>query len=99
MLLIGVSDHEKIALKDLFSPYLIPSLHPDLQHHIMSQLHVNIQELAEEFQQSHPDLIFGLKMNPLVPTKLVLMPPMIMQTTTPKERTWKSMRIQTQMRM
>jgi hypothetical protein len=57
--LIGVSDHEKIALKGLFSPYLIPSLHPDLQHHIMSQLHVDIQQLAEEFQQSHPDLVFG----------------------------------------
>jgi hypothetical protein len=53
------SDHEKIALKGLFSPYLIPSLHPDLQHHIMSQLHVDIQRLVEEFQQSHPDLVFG----------------------------------------
>jgi hypothetical protein len=59
MFLIGVSDHEKIALKDLFSPYLIPSLHPDLQHHILSQLHINIQQLVEEFQQSHPDLIPG----------------------------------------
>ncbi|KAG0693202.1 hypothetical protein DFH29DRAFT_1007547 [Suillus ampliporus] len=47
MFLIGVSDHKKVALQDLFSPYLIPSLHPDLQHHIMSQLH------------SHPDLAFG----------------------------------------
>ncbi|KAG2073777.1 hypothetical protein BDR04DRAFT_1009952, partial [Suillus decipiens] len=56
---VDSSHWTRFAFLDLFSPYLIPSLHPDLQHHIMSQLHINIQQLAEEFQQSHPDLIFG----------------------------------------
>ncbi|KAG1730145.1 uncharacterized protein EDB91DRAFT_1310677 [Suillus paluster] len=56
---VDSSHWTRFAFLDLFSPYLIPSLHPDLQHHIMSQLHVDIQQLAEEFQQSHPDLVFG----------------------------------------
>ncbi|KAG0691903.1 hypothetical protein DFH29DRAFT_1009872 [Suillus ampliporus] len=59
MFLIGVSDHKKVALRDLFSPYLIPSLHPDLQHHIMSQLHPPRPGLwaSDESPGTHQSLI------------------------------------------
>ncbi|KAG1828026.1 hypothetical protein EV424DRAFT_1537029 [Suillus variegatus] len=48
--LIGVRDHEKISLQDLFSPYLIASLYPDLQQHIEITLEVDLVQLAQELQ-------------------------------------------------
>jgi len=42
--LIGVGDHEKLSLRDLFSPYIIPSLHPDLRQHIENELGEKIEE-------------------------------------------------------
>ncbi|KAG1878926.1 hypothetical protein F4604DRAFT_1679793 [Suillus subluteus] len=56
---VDSSHWTRFAFLDIFSPYLIPSLHPDLQHHIMSQLCIDIPQLTEEFRQSHPDLAFG----------------------------------------
>jgi hypothetical protein len=52
--LIGVSDHEKLSLKELFSPYIISSLHLDLREHIEKKLDVNIAQLVEEYQQDDP---------------------------------------------
>ncbi|KAG1734733.1 uncharacterized protein EDB91DRAFT_1250852 [Suillus paluster] len=48
--LIGVHDHEKLSLQDLFSPYLIASLYPDLQQHIEITLKVDLVQLAQELQ-------------------------------------------------
>ncbi|KAG1812687.1 hypothetical protein EV424DRAFT_1542023 [Suillus variegatus] len=42
--LIRVHDHEKVSLQNLFSPYLIASLHPDLQQHIEKTLKVDLNQ-------------------------------------------------------
>lgn len=52
--LIGVGNHEKLSLKELFSPYIISSLHLDLRQHIEKELNVNIAQLVEEHQQNDP---------------------------------------------
>ncbi|KAG2115375.1 uncharacterized protein F5147DRAFT_834423, partial [Suillus discolor] len=52
--LIGVRDHKKVSLQDLFSPYLIASLHPDLQQHIQQTLKVNLVQLAQELEDGTP---------------------------------------------
>ncbi|KAG1898610.1 uncharacterized protein F5891DRAFT_955235, partial [Suillus fuscotomentosus] len=52
--LIGVCDHEKLTLKEAFSPYLIPSLHQDLVEHIEKTLNVDMVQLADEFSEYHP---------------------------------------------
>ncbi|KAG1753107.1 hypothetical protein EDD22DRAFT_850532 [Suillus occidentalis] len=48
-------DHEKVTLGEAFLPYLIPSLHQDLQQHIETMLKVNMDQLMKEFSQDHPD--------------------------------------------
>ncbi|KAG1806328.1 uncharacterized protein HD556DRAFT_1468332 [Suillus plorans] len=52
--LIGVCDHEKLTLKEAFSPYLIPSLNQDLREHIEKALNVDMVQLADEFSEYHP---------------------------------------------
>ncbi|KAG1789784.1 uncharacterized protein HD556DRAFT_1446791 [Suillus plorans] len=67
--LIGVSDYKTASIKDLFSPYLVPSLKQDLRDKVTRELNIDVEQLERELFDADFDNAPRTDVNPSqVPT-------------------------------
>ncbi|KAG2086476.1 hypothetical protein BD769DRAFT_1681114 [Suillus cothurnatus] len=67
--LIGVSDYKTASIKDLFSPYLIPSLKQDLRDKVTRELNIDMEQLERDLFDADFDNAPRTDVNPSqVPT-------------------------------